>query len=144
MKRLLTIALCVLATTIGGSTVLAQDNTNKQRKSREELAEAQATHIAKQLALDNATTQKLIKTYCDYQKEVWAIARPSMHGTPGAVSARLEHSQKILNLRKKYYELYRQFLTEEQIERVYILERQAMRRLIRHRAQTHKQKHRQS
>ena len=32
----------------------------------------QARHIAYELAFDDATTQKFVATYQDYQKEVWA------------------------------------------------------------------------
>ena len=42
---------------------------------------------------------------------------------------RFTHSQKILDLRKKYYGIYSEFLTQAQIERVYQLERQMMQRM---------------
>jgi hypothetical protein len=41
----------------------------------------------------------------------------------------MERSQKILDLREKYYKKYSAFLTQKQIERVYELERKAMQRL---------------
>ena len=37
-------------------------------------------------------------------------------------------SEKILNIRQKYYKKYSQFLTQQQIQRVYELERQMMKR----------------
>ena len=42
---------------------------------------------------------------------------------------RFERSQKILDLRKKYYAIYSTFLTQKQISRVYEIERDMMRRL---------------
>ena len=42
---------------------------------------------------------------------------------------RFERSQKILDLRKKYYDIYSTFLTQKQISRVYEIERDMMRRL---------------
>lgn len=45
----------------------------KQRLSREQLAERQARHIAQKLALDDKTTKLFTDTYCQYQKEVWAL-----------------------------------------------------------------------
>ena len=42
---------------------------------------------------------------------------------------RMERSQKILDLREKYYKKYSAFLTQKQIERVYELEHKAMKRL---------------
>ena len=46
---------------------------------------------------------------------------------------RFAHSQKILNLREKYYGEYSKFLTQKQIQRVYQLERQMMQRLSKQR-----------
>ena len=37
-------------------------------------------------------------------------------------------SEKILDIRQKYYKKYSQFLTQQQIQRVYELERQMMKR----------------
>jgi len=37
------------------------------------MAEMQAKHIARQLALDNATSKKFIETFNAYQKEIWAL-----------------------------------------------------------------------
>lgn len=42
---------------------------------------------------------------------------------------RFDRSQKILDLRKKYYAIYSTFLTQKQISRVYEIERDMMRRL---------------
>lgn len=46
-----------------------------------------------------------------------------------ALEERFSHSQKILNLRKKYYIEYSKFLTPKQIEQVYKLEKEIMDRL---------------
>ena len=116
----------------------AQDNqAKKQRMSREQLAERQAKHIAHNLALDDANTQKLVKTFCDYQKEVWALGtrekgkKSEMTDAEAekAIKERMERSQKILDLREKYYKEYSKFLTPKQIQRVYDLEKQTMKRL---------------
>ena len=39
-----------------------------------------------------------------------------------------EMSEKILNIRQKYYKKYSQFLTQQQIQRVYEIERQMRKR----------------
>ena len=130
------IAIAMLFTSINMS---AQSN-NQQRLSREELAEKQARHIAHELALDDATTQKYVATYKAYQQEVWALgprvkrhqANASEAEAEQANKARMEQSQKILDLREKYYKEYSKFLTQRQIERAYELEQQVMRRLARH------------
>ena len=49
-----------------------------------------------------------------------------------AIKERFERSQQILDLREKYYEEYSKFLSQQQIQRVYELERQAMNRLEKH------------
>lgn len=49
--------------------------------------------------------------------------------TDKAIKARFEQSQKILNLREKYYNEYSKFLSAKQIQRVYTLEKQMMQRL---------------
>ena len=94
----------VVALTSFCGTVLAQ--TGKQRLTREQLAEVQAKHIAKEMAMDDATSQRFIDTFCQFQRDIWA-----------------------LDLRQKYYGIYSEFLTQKQIRRVYELERQMMDRL---------------
>ncbi len=49
------------------------------------------------------------------------------------IKKRFEHSQKILDLRENYYKEYNKYLSPRQIERVYELEQQSMRRLGNHR-----------
>ena len=48
--------------------------SEKQRMSREQLAEVQARHIARQLAFDDKTTAKFVDTYTRCQKEIWTLA----------------------------------------------------------------------
>ena len=42
--------------------------------SREQLAEVQARHIARQLAFDDKTTAKSVDTYTRCQKGIWTLA----------------------------------------------------------------------
>lgn len=112
------------------SMALAQGN--RQKVSREQLAEMQARHIARQLAFDDATTAKYVTTYCEYQKEVWALGpriKRSSGNEENAIRQRFERSQQILSLREKYYNKYSKFLTQKQIERAYELERKAQKRI---------------
>ena len=94
-------------------SVSAQENA-KKRLSREQLAEVQARHIASSLALDEAITKKFVDAYRDYQQEVWN----------SGTSVR-----KKANTAMKYYDVYRGFLSPKQIQRVYELEKQVMKRL---------------
>ena len=139
MKRIFSIALCAIMMAVCTTAVQAQNNqSNEQRMTREQLAEAQAKHISHELSLDDATSKKFIETYLDYQKEVWALgprlkrsqqANQTDAEAEQAIKQRMERSQKILDLREKYYKCYSQFLTQKQIERVYELEHKAMQRL---------------
>jgi len=121
----------------------AQDN-GKQRMSREKFAETQARHISQQLALDDKTSNKFIETYTQCQREVWALG-PRLRGSKGrtvqpktdaeseqAIKQRFDRSQKLLDIKQKYYKEYSKFLTQNQIQRVYELERQMRNKLARH------------
>ena len=135
MKGIIRLLFWVVALTTFCGTVSAQ--TGKQRLTREQLAEVQAKHIAKEMAMDDATSQRFIDTFCQFQRDIWALGpRPKQphsqmtdEETEQALKDRFAHSQKILDLRQKYYGIYSEFLTQKQIRRVYELERQMMDRL---------------
>ena len=137
MKKILGILMMVVAMMTVSTSVFAQAPNQKQRLSREQLAEKQAQYIAHDLGLDDKTSSKFIGTYTQCQKEVWALG-PRPHHKKGEVKTdaqteqeikqRFEMSEKILNIRQKYYKKYSQFLTQQQIQRVYKLERQMMKR----------------
>ena len=132
--RTFVIAIMMIASC---TTVFAQQNTQKQRMSREQLAEVQAKHIAGELAFSDAVTEKFVKTFCDCQKEIWALGprpRPGKQGmseqeNEERIKQRFAMSGKILNIRQKYYKEYSKFLTQAQIEKVYEQERKMMNRL---------------
>ncbi len=111
MKKKISFAICAIMMAVCSTAAQAQDNNGKkQRMSREQLAEAQANHIARKLTLDDATTQKFVKTFSDYQKEVWALG-PKAKGkkknemtdaeVEKAIKDRFEHSEKLLKIREK-------------------------------------------
>ena len=119
------------------ATANAQEG--RQRMTREQLAETQAKHIAKELSMDEATTEKFVETFCQFQTELWAL-NPKPEPQPKEeemtddeikqqIEQGFEHSQKILDLRKKYYQTYSGFLTPKQIQGVYRQEWQMMNRL---------------
>lgn len=135
MKNIIRLLLLAVALTVFSGAVSAQ--SSKQRLSREQLAEVQAKHIAKEMAMDEATSQCFIETFCQFQRDIWALGpRPKKtrsqmtdEETGQMLKARFAHSRKILDLRQKYYGIYSEFLTQKQIQRVYELERQMMGRL---------------
>lgn len=145
MKKVFSILLTAIMMVAFSTAVSAQENNGqqqnkKQHRSREQMAEMQAKHIARQLALDDATSQKFIETFSAYQKEVWTL-RPQgkQHGkkksemtdaeVEKSIMDQFDHSQKILTLRQEYYKKYSKFLTPKQIQRVYELEKQSMNHL---------------
>lgn len=138
MKNIFRILLFAMAMTTFCVSAYAQKDS-RQRMTREQLAETQAKYIAKEMAMDDTTAEKFITTFCQFQKEIWALGpRPGREAsdrtdaeTEQTLKERFAHSQKILDLRKKYYVEYCKFLTQKQIERVYKLERGMMNRLYR-------------
>lgn len=124
MKQLFRIILIAIMIVASGATAVAQNNSG-QRLSREELATKQAQYIAHELALDESTTNKYVETYCQYQREIWALGSRKGLNT----EQRFERSQKILDLRKKYYHIYSNFLSEQQIDRAYKLEKKLLDRM---------------
>ena len=79
-----------------------------------------------------------METYCQYQREVWALG--SRKGL--TTEQRLERSQKILDLRKKYYHIYKGFLTEQQIDKAYKLEKKLLDRMGKSRGKRNNHKNR--
>lgn len=67
-SKILTMMMVIMMT-VFSLGVSAQNN--KQRMSREQLAETQANYIANQLAMDDATAAKFKATYSAYEKELW-------------------------------------------------------------------------
>ena len=137
MKKILGILMMVVAMMTVSTSVFAQAPNQKQRLSREQLAEKQAQYIAHDLGLDDKTSSKFIDTYTQCQKEVWALG-PRPHHKKGEMKSdaqteleikhRFEMSEKILDIRQKYYKKYSLFLTQQQILRIYELERQMKKR----------------
>ena len=130
MFVLLTVAFCLAG--------MAQ-TTEKQKMTREQLAEKQARHIALKLSeeIKADVSEKFIKTYVECQKEIWALGPRLPEITDNMSDAevekilqqRFERSQKILAIREKYYKKYSEFLTPKQIEMVYKTDREMMRHM---------------
>uniref|UniRef100_UPI00402A388F hypothetical protein n=1 Tax=Candidatus Limisoma sp. TaxID=3076476 RepID=UPI00402A388F len=133
MRKLVYLLVCL------AMTVSATAQTPQQRMSREQLAETQAKYIARELAFDDNLSSQFVTTYCECQKEVWALGPRS--GKDCSMQERFDRSQKLLDIRQKYYRLYSRFLTDRQIENVYKLERRMMHRMqSKHKENGRKQK----
>lgn len=124
MKRLFQNILIAIMIMVSGTSVMAQTG-NRQKLSREDLAVKQAQYIARELALDESTSNKYVETYCQYQHDLWNMGpRKSL-----TTEQRLDRSQQILDLRKKYYKNYKAFLTDRQIDQAYRLEKRLLNRM---------------
>lgn len=141
MKNMIKILVLAVAMITFNVSTYAQ-KSERQRMTREQLAEAQAHFIADEMAMDDTTAKQFVETFCQFQKDIWVLGprpkRDAFHlsdkEAEQAMNERFTHSQKILDLRKRYYLKYSKFLTPKQIERVYELERKMMNRLF-HRSQ---------
>lgn len=137
-------SLCLLIVAAACSLTAAAQTDTQQRLTREQLAEKQARHMARNLALEPKTADRFVHTYCEYQREVWAlgprIQRSDRDGmgaekaSQEALQQRFERSRKLLDLREKYYKTFSRFMTQQQIEQMYRLEKQNMRRLAKRKA----------
>ena len=133
MRKLVYLLVCL------AMAVSATAQTPQQRMSREQLAETQAKYIARELAFDDNLSSQFVTTYCECQKDVWALGPRS--GKDCSMQERFDRSQKLLDIRQKYYRLYSRFLTDRQIENVYKLERRMMHRMqSKHKENGRKQK----
>ena len=137
MKNIIKVVVLIVAMMASNANLYAQ-KVEQQRITREQLAETQAQFIANEMAMDDETTRQFVETFCQFQKEIWALGpRPKREKShlsdkeaEQAMNERFAHSRKILDLRKKYYLKYSKFLTPTQIEKVYVLERRMMNRLF--------------
>ena len=140
MKKIVNNLILVVAMMLFAVNAFAQNSTPKERLSREQLAEKQAQHIATDLSLDDKVTAKFVDTYTQCQKEVWALGPRVKRNPQGTeeqteqqLKQRFEMSEKLLNIRQKYYKKYSTFLTQKQIGRVYQIEKQMMKRFAKNR-----------
>lgn len=139
--------LASVATLLCIATGAQEKGSQREKKpGREELAVRQAEHICAELALDDKTCARFKEVYQALQKEVWelhgkcgkksgncgeeACRKNRAQMTEDEVRKELEdsfdRSQKMLDLRKKYYNEYSKFLTYKQIARVYEIEKEMM------------------
>ena len=137
MKQLIQTIIIAIVVMASGMSAMAQANSS-QRLSREELAVKQAQYIARELAFDKSNTDKYVETFCQYRNEVWALG-PRKNLT---TEQRLERSQQILDLRKKYNAIYRGFLTEQQLDRAYKLEKRLLNRMDKNKSKSRNHKNR--
>jgi len=142
-SALMTVTLVLL--TLAVSAQIEKEKEDAPRSRFEQTNEETAKRIAQELALDDTTSQKFVTTYCNFQqmmRNARTNARFEEQGpdkNSSATQANVERSkaasdslrkiknmeiqQRILALKENLNNAYSEFLTPEQIEQVYELER---------------------
>lgn len=138
MKTLFRIIVIVVAMAAFTFPMTARQNRARKPVSHEQLIEKQAKQIAKGLDLSPETSEKFISTYKNCHKELRAV-KPQQAGhsdnqisearADSIIKARFDNSQRILDIRRKYYAEYCKFLKPTQIQRVYEMESRISKRL---------------
>lgn len=72
MKNIIKVVVLIVAMMASNANLYAQ-KVEQQRITREQLAETQAQFIANEMAMDDETTRQFVETFCQFQKEIWAL-----------------------------------------------------------------------
>jgi len=134
MKRL---AFCLL---IGLITLTSQAQPGRFRPEMfndEELIQMQIRDIVSWLKLEGKESELFIQDYTAFKKEIKEVAKnatPPQFGDSEdeidkALQNNLEVSEKILQIRKKYYNKFKAYLKPSQIQTMYWIENEAGRRM---------------
>jgi len=108
-----------------------------ERMSDEELIRMQTRDIVSWLDLDKRTETKFVKEYTAFRKEIDEIARNARPPQDIkneteidlAIQQNFAVSEQILQIRKKYYFKFKEFLKPSQIQMMYRIENEAGRRM---------------
>ena len=139
MRIPMRLTLLALLFLVSSALYAQQSQRESSRPSRQGLSRVQAAYIAKQLGFDEATTRRFVELYAKQQQEIWALS-PRDKATKGArtdaeaeraIKDYFERSEQLLSIRKKYYQEFRNFLSPQQIERIYKLDRRTIEELRR-------------
>ncbi len=134
----------MLAVLMGTQVMNAQNETNKRtdkrmrpRMTMEQLADKQAAKIVTDLGLDDKTAAKFTDVYKKYMKELDDVRKEfPLYGVKGMKAKaqasiptdeevdkmmrdRFKQSRKMLEVREKYYDEFRKFLSPKQVQKVY-------------------------
>jgi len=107
-----------------------------ERMSDEEIIRMQVRDIVSWLNLDKKTESRFVKEYSAFRKEIDGIARnakppqdiKSETEIEKAILQNFAISEQILQIRKKYYAKFKEFLKPSQIQMLYRIENEAGRR----------------
>lgn len=134
--------MLIVACLMGIQGMNAQNQNGRKsghkRMTMEELTAMQCDRIVKDLGLDDATAAKFTDVYKKYMQEMNDLRKkdaprgPRVKGEKGKerptltdaevekiMKERFAQSRKILDIREKYYDEFRKFLSPKQVQKVY-------------------------
>lgn len=134
----------MVAVLMGTQVMNAQNEPNKKsdkrmrpRMTMEQVANMQAAKIVTDLGLDDKTAAKFTEVYQKYMKELDDVRKEfPLYGVKGMKAKaqasiptdeevdkmmrdRFKQSRKMLEVREKYYDEFRKFLSPKQVQKVY-------------------------
>ena len=134
----------MVAVLMGTQVMNAQNEPNKRtdkrmrpRMTMEQLAGMQAAKIVTDLGLDDKTAAKFTEVYQKYMKELDDVRKefprygakgmkpkaqasiPTDEEVDKMMRDRFKQSRKMLEVREKYYDEFRKFLSPKQVQKVY-------------------------
>ena len=134
----------LVAVLMGTQVMNAQNEPDKKsdkrmrpRMTMEQVADKQAAKIVTDLGLDDKTASKFTEVYKKYMKELDDVRKEfPLYGVKGMKAKaqasiptdeevdkmmrdRFKQSRKMLELREKYYDEFRKFLSPKQVQKVY-------------------------
>ena len=134
------LVMMVVAVLMGTQVMNAQDSKEqverrgRKRMTMEQMVNMQANKIIGDLGLDDKTSAKFKDVYAKYMKEMNDLRKEYMPKRPEAgkkpsmptdaevdkmMRDRFKQSRKILDVREKYYDEFRKFLSPKQVQKVY-------------------------
>lgn len=152
MKTMKYVGMFLIVCILGNQVMVAQQNqgnrSGRKRMTHEQMSEMKANRLAAELALDDKTTSLFKDTYADYMNEMhqlWMKDFPKKLGNEKdkkqfkkelqtdaevekMIKKRFAQSRKMLDIREKYYDKFRKFLSPKQIQKVYEMDMKDTRR----------------
>ena len=149
MKKIKFLGILVVAMVMSVQVVNAQETPKGPRKDMkmipEKMAEFQANRLSNELGLDDATSAKFVEVYKKYMKALGEVhmefankfkkdkanapkdgenKKPEFKPLTDAqvdqmMKDRFAISRKTLDVREKYYDEFRKFLSPKQVQKVY-------------------------
>ena len=109
-----------------------EGKTDRKQFGQEQMQKMQCNQLINALALDDAETAKFKPVYTKYMEEMRAVRDMNPRAPRSTltdaeveqvIKARFAQSRKMLDIREKYYNEFRKFLSPKQIQKMYNMEK---------------------